>query len=72
MRAHLTHFAGSLFRRHVTWRSQDRTTHGQVRLNIYMARQAEIRDARLVPGIKQNIGWFQVAMQNAAFMRVTA
>ncbi len=62
------HLAGSLFWRHVAGRAHNQAGIGQPAVRLETLGQAEIGDIRFALGVEQDIGGFQVAVQNAALM----
>src|SRR6266567_5486245 len=59
-----------LFRRHVTWRAQNFQRARDGAFCLDKSRQAEVGKMRFARCIEQNVARFDVAMENAAFMRV--
>ena len=43
--------------------------NGHVRIRVHALREAEIGDAGLIGGVDENVGWLEIAMQDAALVR---
>ncbi len=69
-RAEFAAGAGGLLGGHVGRRAENRAREREVRLGLDPFGQAEIRNMRPSVGIDQNIRGLQIAMQNAALVRV--
>ena len=63
-------FTGSLFRRHVTRRAHDFQRARDRALCFDQSRKTKIGEVRFAFCIEENVSRFDVAMQNAVFMRV--
>ena len=61
---------GHLLRRQVLRRTEQLACGGQVQLGGQALGQAEIRDARLVEFIQENVRWLEVAVKNTALVCV--
>ena len=69
-RGELPGTARGLFRRHISRRAEHGSADGQTRVILHQFGQSEIGDVRLALIVEEDIGRLQVAVQNAALMRV--
>src|SRR4030095_2776341 len=68
--AHLATPGTGLFRRHKIWRTENLDGHREAGIAIEPSRQTKIGDARLVVRVNQHVRGLEVAMENAALVRV--
>ena len=59
-----------MFGRHVARRTKRLAAHGRVRVIGQLFGEAEVRDARLVEGVDEHVGRFEVAVQHAALVSI--
>src|SRR5260221_4535147 len=68
--ADLSAIGRSLLWRHIIRRTQHLARDRQIGLAFEPLGQSEIGDPRLIVGVDEDVGWLEVAMQDAAFVRV--
>src|SRR5439155_9887178 len=68
--AHLVVLSAGLLGRHVVGRAECLSGLGKVRFLLQSTRETEVGQMRLPASVKQNVRWLQVAVQNAALVRV--
>src|SRR5437879_5386638 len=59
-----------LLGRHVAWRADREADGSQVGRLACAPRQPEVREHRAAVGVDQNVGWLEVAMDDASVVRV--